>query len=876
MNLIAKTIIAVSAGAMLLAPTMSAQNAIKTEHRSVWVSPFVSDWPSTKLTSTNVASTQKKGIAMIDSLAANNFNSLYFHVRPMSDACYESSYEPWSSTIVNGRGTKPPYDPLQFIIDEGHKKGIEVYAWINPFRYCNSTDINYWGKAPEGSPKNYAETHPEWLLTNASQTILNPGIPEVREHIIKVCKEIVTKYDVDGIVMDDYFYGAGGTDYSLDADLYNKYKAEGGTLSQGDWRRQNINIFIHDFYKAMKEDKPWIRVGISPAGCAGYTAASYGLPNPPGSDWQYNTIYSDPLAWMKAGDLDFMSPQIYWRMYASTNPFEKMEAWWELAAKKFNRHVYPSQSVDDSWDYDEYGNELKLCRQENEYAGTTGYVFFKQTTLMGLTKVVDKKYVKMINQFAAKAATYKAYNPPMNWCAGKQPEIPKSVSHSGNTLSWVGYDNVRYVIYAVPNAQIANFTQQAEYIMAMTYNTSWEIEAQFQSGYTFFVSTLDRYGFESAALKEGESVKDDLTIKITSPTFGGKLTPFNSIRWESNATDFVIEIASDQAMKNVVFKTNTQQLYLEAREILNLEQNHTYYLQIVGSKTGSKNAESQVVQFKYSDFKITYPADAATDVSITPTITWDGIEDCTYVLEISSSADMANVVFEATTANTSVAIPDYILYYGYNYYARLTAVRGTEKNYSTVNHFITTSTELGAPVLLCPKSDGETLHANSKVIATAVPGVFRTRVEIATSSTFPTRTKYSKALTNFTFESEEMNTVKCSSALADGVTYYLRVRYEYYDANNSIVNGPWTTYSFIYSSQDGVESVITDANAPYYNSESNTIVIPQGESDVKVYTALGQAVMSQSKVRGSMSLNLLAKGTYLVSVSGKTLKVVVK
>ena len=358
----------------LLFGVATAQAQQKREQRAVWMSAYVSDWPSSHITESNANTMKVACQRMLDTLAANNMNAVYYHVRAMCDAMYNSAYEPWSSYIVAKRGDVPAFDPLQWIVQEAHKRGIEIYAWVNPYRY--SPKSTKWGQ----SDRDYIHTHPEWLLTTDYETVLNPGIPEVRQRVVDVCQDIISKYDVDGLVFDDYFYNQGGCDFSLDADLYNAYTNGGGTLSQGDWRRENVNQMVADVNAMIKQTKPWVRFGIGPAGVACSSPAvaeKYGVEPSPGSDWQYNQIYSDPMAWVTRGTIDFISPQVYWN---TTGNFDEVTDWWGKIGKQFNRHVYISQSCSnfgrDGWDLAEFVKQVNVMRD----AGAQGMVYFKYST----------------------------------------------------------------------------------------------------------------------------------------------------------------------------------------------------------------------------------------------------------------------------------------------------------------------------------------------------------------------------------------------------------------------------------------------------------------------------------------------------------------
>ena len=197
----------------------------KREQRGMWITAYLNDWPSGSITASNTPIVKNACCKMLDTLRVNHINAVYYHVRAMCDAMYNSAYEPWSSYISGKRGEAPAFDPFEFLVQEAHKRGIEVYAWVNPYRYAHGSEM--WGD----SELDYVNTHPEWLLTTSYETVLNPGLPEVRQRVVDVCKDILVKYDVDGLVFDDYFYNQDNPSFSLDADLYNAYRAAGGTMS---------------------------------------------------------------------------------------------------------------------------------------------------------------------------------------------------------------------------------------------------------------------------------------------------------------------------------------------------------------------------------------------------------------------------------------------------------------------------------------------------------------------------------------------------------------------------------------------------------------------------------------------------------------------
>mgnify|MGYP003248264677 CR=1 FL=1 len=235
----------------------------KKEVRAFWLSTvWRLTWPKTTVISNtgNAQEIQEQKdelIMLLDSVKAANANTVYFQVRGRCDAMYKSSYEPWSSDLVATRGMDPGYDPLLFAVEEAHKRGIEIHAWFNPYRY--ESVLHQW----DGTPQNYRESHPEWLLDYSDGSILNPAMPEVRDHITAIIQEVVQNYDIDGVVFDDYFYMSGTTD-DMDDELYQQSNPD--NLSRADWRRQNVNKLIAQVYRMIQSEKPYVRFGISPAG----------------------------------------------------------------------------------------------------------------------------------------------------------------------------------------------------------------------------------------------------------------------------------------------------------------------------------------------------------------------------------------------------------------------------------------------------------------------------------------------------------------------------------------------------------------------------------------------------------------------------------
>ena len=229
----------------------------KRELRATWLASVSNiDWPK----STQTAAQQQAALVeILDGMQAARMNAVYMQVRPMCDALYQSAYEPWSQYLTGTRGKDPGYDPLAFAIDEAHKRGMELHAWINPYRYESVKNMH-------GADDPIRKNHPEWLLEYSSSYILDPGNPEVTAYLVDVIEDIITHYNVDGVIFDDYFYPYEGTT-NQDAYSQSLYKPAGKDV--GDWRRENVNTLMADIYSMIQATKPTVKFGIGPFGIWG-------------------------------------------------------------------------------------------------------------------------------------------------------------------------------------------------------------------------------------------------------------------------------------------------------------------------------------------------------------------------------------------------------------------------------------------------------------------------------------------------------------------------------------------------------------------------------------------------------------------------------
>ena len=493
--------------AILIFPTLlwSADRYIKREVRGVWIATVYGiDWPSTTGYTTSIRNKQKEEMTQyLDVLQENNFNSVYFQVRPMCDAFYKSSYEPWSSYLTGERGRNPRWDPLEFVVEECHKRGLECHAWVNPYRWSSTAEG--WSTTQD---RRLKAANMLLSFTNSSGTttiILNPALETTNERIVNVCRELIENYDIDGIIFDDYFYPSGIPTTSEAGD-YNDWQSSGTDLSFGDWRRANVNGMVADVYGMIQEVDPSCKFGISPAGAActdANVAASHGVSKMPvASDWQYNGIFSDPVAWLEEGTIDYISPQIYWKTNHSTNPFGPMTQWWSNVAKQFGRHHYAShsltflQSSNTTSDWSEVGQQMQYSRQYTANAAP-GQIYYSACDIDGKKVSGLGEWLKR-NKYQRPALT-----PAINWKEAPSYGPVENLRWENDSLLWDSLSRVRFAVYAIPD-NISDATAErstaggilSTYLLKTCYTNSFCIPEDRLSGYRFAVSVVDRYGNE--------------------------------------------------------------------------------------------------------------------------------------------------------------------------------------------------------------------------------------------------------------------------------------------------------------------------------------------------------------------------------------------
>lgn len=551
---------------LLAVAAVAVAQSPKREFRSTWLTHYSGiDWPSSNARN-NPTLAKQELLGYIQHHADRNFTGICIHARAAADASYASSIEPWAVEITGTRGKNPGWDPLGYAVEQCHARGLECYAWVNPFRF------NY-GSGSRTTAQDQYVLAQGWIIEYGGKKVFNPALPEVRAYIRDIIKEIYTNYRVDGLLFDDYFYpndipaDSSAPDY---ADFVAQNPGKQPTkLNIQNWRRGNINLFMRELYAQIQADRPDMRFGVSPAGVAFKGAADAGVPTLGfGSDWQYDGICSDPLAWLKDGSLDFISPQIYWatapeaNRYSSSAPYIPLATWWGNVATHFNRHFYSSVAAYMFID----GNNKPVFNNVTNWADIGKQIETNRTVVPGGTGgtiTYSAKYMDgplcsgwgdylQEHQFQGHSLV-----PVLAWKNAPALTAP-AISRQGNVLSWSapaqsGLDPImRYTVYAVPaNIDPAGASDPAgdgidgKYLQRVVYGGSYSIPADKQTGYWFAVCAYDGYGNESApatvgapqntaVATEGVTYESAGSLSLENLWFRNVADPFRNIDFESN------------------------------------------------------------------------------------------------------------------------------------------------------------------------------------------------------------------------------------------------------------------------------------------------------------------------------------------------------
>jgi uncharacterized lipoprotein YddW (UPF0748 family) len=400
------------------------------EFRGAWITPLIGghvpDWPSRP--GLTAEQQQHELRRLLDHAREIGLNAILLHVRTAADAFYPTGRAPWTVFLSGQSGASPGYDALQFAIDEAHVRGLELHAWFNPFRAMLPP---FAGKA---APTHVTRTRPEWIRRYGTQTWIDPGEPAARAWVLDAIMEVVERYDVDGIHIDDYFYPyreqetitrvVNGRRTTQRRDIpfpddatWQRYGARAGFVDRPSWRRANVDDFVQQMYEGVKQRKPWVSVGISPFGIwrSGVPAGVTGLD-------AYGEIYADARKWLREGWLDYIAPQLYWTLDGTQSRFTRLDEWWR-SENPMGRHVWPglftARSVMPSqqWAQDEIPTQILRTRQWRQSSDDVpGHVHFRLGALAANGGALGQR---VASQYRGPALV-----PASPWLADARPLAP--------------------------------------------------------------------------------------------------------------------------------------------------------------------------------------------------------------------------------------------------------------------------------------------------------------------------------------------------------------------------------------------------------------------------------------------------------------------
>lgn len=500
----------------------------KTDLRGVFIPAIANlSWPTNK--NASPAMQQAELISILDDIRANGYNTIFLQVRAESDALYASTIDPWSYwlTGTQGKAPVPFWDPLEFAVKEAHARGLDLHAWLNPYRVKQTS-------AMELSKNNVSNLHPNWVFqakrTSTDKTLalkmLNPGLPEVRDYIVRVVEDIAKRYNVDGIHFDDYFYPYYGMETKpQDAKTYLEHNPSRIPNIQ-DWRRNNVNLMIGMVYDALQTINTTknknIVFGVSPFGIW-KSGTPYGVKGMS----SFSDIYCDPLTWLQTNKVDYLAPQLYWEI-TKAQDYISLSKWWNDEVKLHDKHLYVSQAFyrteqKKPWEITEIQNQIHQNRQIHMDA-TFGQIAYSYTSIKnnanGLNSALNNSHFK-----------YKSFAPPILGL-GKDaisPNKPANVRLETSKISWDtpapasdGDLPVKYVVYAFDNQNdaIINNNNGSKIIDIVAKNELILTQEQIASKF-FVVTSLDKNNNEAGDFSNARSFNEKYRIVnelVVNPT----------------------------------------------------------------------------------------------------------------------------------------------------------------------------------------------------------------------------------------------------------------------------------------------------------------------------------------------------------------------
>lgn len=632
----------------------------KREFRAAWIATVANlDWP----TSTGLTSDAQKGqlVSMLDQLRTAGITAVIFQVRPECDALYASPIEPWSQVLTGIQGLSPSYDPLEFAVAEAHRRGMEIHAWFNPYRAVRSV-----GLYPVSS-SHVSIMHPEWILTFAPSgtspglKILNPGVPDVRNYVALVVADIVRRYDVDGVHADDYFYPYPPQAITTQDDstyaMYNR-----GIANRGDWRRDNVNLLMRQIADSITAIKPYVKFGMSPFGIWKNNVP----PGIVGLD-AYNVIYGDAMAWLHQHSVDYLTPQLYWRI-GGPQDYGALMPWWADSCAAYNRHLYTGH-IFGSYTSAELPNQVKLNRSNVKVGGS---VLFRAQNLLQNTLTFS-------DSLRQNYYRYPALLPTMAWKDITPPYMPRGIRYesvaagSPASIFWDlpmtapdGDSATRYVVYRFDHRPDATELADPRNILSIEGLRSFvpSVPPPSPNPYYYTVTALDRNYNESdtsGILIIGPPAVPALTLPLSG---AADLPESVRVVWGRlpMTSGFELQVATDPGFATGLLLGDAT-ITDTARIVRGLEGQTAYYWRVRARGAGGTGPFSGAFSFTTGFPRtpsLVSPAPSSMDVPVNPTFAWRKAQStvaATYRVQVARSSDFAVPVTDTSgIADTTVAV----------------------------------------------------------------------------------------------------------------------------------------------------------------------------------------------------------------------------
>lgn len=472
----------------------------KREFRGAWF-PTVTNTTWKDMTTDQI---KADIIRVLDALASVHVNAVLFQVRPQADALFISRLEPWSRFLTGEQGQAPDplWDPAAFVIEECHKRGMEMHAWFNPYRVTSNSKEKL-------APNHLYFKKPELFVKYGDQLYFDPGLPESREHIYRIIKDFVSRYDVDAIHFDDYFYPyrIGREEFPDEASFLKYHEQDGfGRWDKLNWRRNNVNILVKNLNDTIKSVKPWVKFGISPFGVWRNASEDKAGSDTRSLQTNYDDLFADVRLWCQKGWIDYCAPQVYQRIGHTRADYTAMVRWW--SAHKYIPNLYLGQSVSQMLKVKlpQGGTENQLARKMElmkECGNIDGNIWWPGTDLVEDEELMDS--LRMNYQ------AYPALMPAYPGLDSVPPAPVRALRYHKGTLTWKAPsaatpldEALFYAVYRFAKGQKIRLDDPSA-LVAVVGTPCYVIPADTMPGrYIYAVTALDRLWNESRPMKIGK------------------------------------------------------------------------------------------------------------------------------------------------------------------------------------------------------------------------------------------------------------------------------------------------------------------------------------------------------------------------------------